>query len=228
MGPAPARGGEGLPSLSQQRAMLLEALQRRDSVATVAGLAADLGLHTNTVREHLDALVERGLAVRERGRATGRGRPAWTYACASQHEPDVRVREYAGLTTALAGHIARTSSDPVTDALAAGQAWGRDLVDGQPSGSSTSARRRLVALLEQMGFDPRADRQARRVSLRRCPLLDAAVRNPQVICSVHLGMARGALEALGADPTRTRLHPFAEPGACHLTLLAGRSASTRA
>lgn len=225
MGPVPARGGEGLRSLSQQRAIVLEALQRQDDAVTAAGLADELGLHVNTAREHLDALVERGLVERLRGPVAGRGRPAWTYSAAGQHEPDPRVREYVGLTIALAGHIHRTSSDPVAEGLDAGHAWGQALVAGEPlPRSAIAARRRVVDLLDLMGFHPKADGRVRQVALRRCPLLDAAIRNPQVVCSVHLGMARGALEALGADPSPTRLRPFAEPGACRLTL-AGSSAA---
>ncbi len=34
----------------------------------------------------------------------------------------------------------------------------------------------------------------------RCPLLDAARANPEVVCPVHLGIARGAVAALGGDP----------------------------
>ncbi len=225
LGPFAARGSDGLPSLSPQRAIVLEALQRGDTAITAAALADELGLHVNTVREHLDALVERGLAARERGPVAGRGRPAWTYSPAAQHEPDPRVREYAGLAIALAGHIERTSADPVEDALAAGRAWGLEVAAGQPKpGSAVAARRRVVDLLDRMGFQPEADERALRLSLHRCPLLDAATRSPGVICSVHLGMARGVLEALGADTLHTRLDPFAEPGACRLVLAGARSA----
>jgi hypothetical protein len=40
-----------------------------------------------------------------------------------------------------------------------------------------------------------------------------------VVCGVHLGIVRGALEEYGADSDRTDLQPFAEPGACRLDLL---------
>src|SRR5664280_1532615 len=84
MGPAPVRYDVGGVALSAQRAR---------------------------VREHLDALVERGLATRVVLPAVGRGRPAGSYAPAtSRPEPDPRVRDYAGLATALAGQIARTLS----------------------------------------------------------------------------------------------------------------------
>ena len=97
-----ARGCRG------QRAAILERLQQAGAPTTIAGLAAELGVHQNTVREHLDALVDRGLAVRGRAPAHGRGRPAWTYTATTGNvEPDQQVRDYAGLATALAAHIAR-------------------------------------------------------------------------------------------------------------------------
>jgi predicted ArsR family transcriptional regulator len=238
-GPTPARTGGTATALSAQRAKVLEALQERGEPVTAARLAHDLDLHTNTVREHLDDLADRELAVRSRAAAAGRGRPAWTYRAAPLTEHDPRVREYAGLAIALAGHIARTSHDPVADALAAGNTWGRELIgvdartEGEPvhpdavpgsahprrtTVSEVGARRRVMELLGDLGFDPVSDRQVHSLALRRCPLLDAAQRHPQVVCGVHLGVVRGALEVLGADTRHTDLKPFAEPGACRLTL----------
>jgi predicted ArsR family transcriptional regulator len=206
---------------------VLELLQGRPSPVTIAEAARELGLHVNTVREHLVALVERGLAVREASAARGRGRPAWIYAASTRVvEPDPRVRDYAGLATALAAHIARTSPDPAADALEAGEAWGRELAQGRPAADSGSrprartavARQEVVGLLGELGFDPLADGRATTVALRRCPLLDAARRHPEVVCQVHLGIARGALDTLGGDASGARLFPFAEPGACRLHL----------
>jgi len=173
------------------------------------------------VREHLDALVDQGLVIRERGPARGRGRPAWRYAAAG--EPDPRVRDYAGLATALAGHLERVSPDPAADGLDVGREWGRELATGSSAdaaagGSTVRARHRVVGLLRELGFDPQADARATTVALRRCPLLDAARRHPQVVCQVHLGIVRGALEVYRGDPEPTELLPFAEPGACRLHL----------
>jgi len=84
-------------------------------------------------------------------------------------------------------------------------------------------------MLDGLGFAPSADARVGVVKLHRCPLLEAAHRNPQVVCAVHLGMARGALDELGADPERTEetaLQPFSEPGACRLDLLV-RSTTAR-
>jgi predicted ArsR family transcriptional regulator len=218
-GPAPVRYDAGGGPLSAQRARVLEQLQRSMVARKVGALATELGLHTNTVREHLDALVDRGLATRQLAPAVGRGRPAWSYAAAEGHpEPDPRVRDYAGLATALAGQIARTSTAPEVDARAAGEAWGRTLAGGVLARGPAQARRRVIGLLAELGFDPEADLGGTAVRLRRCPLLDAARAHPDVVCPVHLGIVRGALAALGADPEGATLTPFAEPGACRLDL----------
>ncbi len=224
LGPAPVRGAAAGPQLSGQRAAILERLQQAGTPTTIAGLAAELGVHQNTVREHLEALVDRGLAVRGRARAHGRGRPAWTYTATTENvEPDQRVRDYAGLATALAGHIARTSGDAGVEALQAGRAWGRELAadrrPGPTSKGAAAARLAVVDLLQDLGFDPLADPAATTAALRRCPLLDAAKRYPEIICQVHLGIVRGAMDVLGGDPECIALLPFSEPGACRLRLL---------
>ena len=224
LGPAPVRSGAGLQPMSGQRAAVLERLQQRDAPRTVAALSAELQLHPNTVRDHLDALVERGLAVRDRAPAKGRGRPAWTYAAAPDNvEPDPRVRDYAGLATALAGHIARTSQDPESDALEAGRLWGQELAGTPQAGarrSATAARRHVLTVLDDLGFAPDADARVTTAALRRCPLLDTAKQFPEVVCRVHLGIVRGVMEAQGGDSEHTDLLPFAEPGACRLHLTA--------
>jgi predicted ArsR family transcriptional regulator len=224
LGPSPDRTRPDAPTLSAQRAVVLEALQRRGTPVAAAALASELGLHVNTVREHLDALVRRALALRARGPVAGRGRPAWAYQASDVGEPDSRVRDYAGLAAALASHLARNSPDPAAEAERAGRAWGAKLVedDGRPPPrSGVQARRRVVELLARSGFSPEADAQARVARLRRCPLLDVARAHPEIVCTVHLGLVRGALESMGVPAEGGGLTPFAEPGACLLTLPIG-------
>lgn len=225
LGPSPARSSGVASQLSLARVLVLEALQAGDGGGTAAELARRLDLHPNTVREHLDALVDRGLAVRVPSPASGRGRPAWRYLPAPEREHDTRVRDYTGLATALAGHIARTSGDPIADALQAGRAWGQELLKTENdtrTRSALEARRRVVSLLDHLGFAPESDARTRSVALRRCPLLDAARRHTAVVCGVHLGLVQGVLEGMGVDPGRSELHPFSEPGACRLILAGNR------
>ncbi len=76
----------------------------------------------------------------------------------------------------------------------------------------------VVDLLTDLRFEPQPATTPHTMRLTTCPLLDAARRNPDVVCEVHLGIVRGALDRLGSDPAGADLLAFAEPGACLLTL----------
>jgi predicted ArsR family transcriptional regulator len=220
LGPRPTPVLEAPVALSGQRLRVLEYV-RAHSPVRVAEAAAALDLHANTVRDHLDAVVELGLVERSTARTSGRGRPATLYR-ASAADPAVAIRDYAGLATALAGQLARTSAHPERDARAAGVEWGRELID-EYSQTGGDARQSVLEALARLGFAPDDDPDAlgahRGVALRRCPLLNAARRYPTIVCQVHLGIVEGMLERLGAtDTPGLALIPFAEPGACRLFL----------
>jgi predicted ArsR family transcriptional regulator len=218
LGPLGPRGGSANRRLSTSTDDLLELLRRQPEPLTLAALVELTPLHANTVREHLNTLVRIGLAARSRAEATGRGRPAWLYRATSALSEG---SEYAGLAAALSSAIARTSPDPRTDATLAGEEWGRDLARNRGAAATTpeAARDRAVELLDDLGFEPRQDADApSAVRLTRCPLLDAARRNPRIVCSVHLGVLRGVLTEYGADAAGSDLVPFAEPGACLLVV----------
>lgn len=226
--PGPARRRRR-PRLTRARAAVLQRLADQPEPCRVAALAAVMRQHPNTVREHLDALVTDGYATRVAADPHGRGRPAWLYAAMDTQEPGEEsggiVREYAGLAAALAAHLVRTSAEPVQESLAAGSAWGHQLAlasGREPAPNATAARRQVVAMLDEMGFEPEADARASVVKLRRCPLLEAAYEHPEVVCNVHLGLVKAALEELGADAGSATLQPFSEPGACRLDLLPRR------
>jgi predicted ArsR family transcriptional regulator len=202
--------------------MLLETLRDQPEPTTIAALVAATGLHANTVREHLEALERRDLVSRRKAPANGRGRPAWLYSALGE-EPSPRS-EYAGLAATLAAAITRSSDSPREDAIAAGTEWGHELArdHGRPDGEGpAAARREVLALLEDIGFAPEYAGPGSAVRLTRCPLLEAAHRYPDVVCGVHLGIVRGALEEYDVDATGTNLVPFAEPGACRLRLEGG-------
>ncbi len=214
----PVREGR---ALSAARAAVLDTLRDAAGPTTVGDLQRQSALHANTLREHLDALVARGYARRVRATPSGRGRPAWLYE-AVEPESAAGSPEYAGLAATLAAHLHRTSDTPQEDAVAAGRDWGHDLARraGDPDGSGqVAARRKVVAILDEVGFAPETDDRATTARLTRCPLLDTAKAYPDVVCGVHLGIVRGALEEYGADSDRTDLRPFSEPGACRLDLL---------
>lgn len=219
LGPRPGHGRLRRP-LSPSRAALLEVLRAQIEPTTLAALVNLSGLHSNTVREHLTALVSEGFARRDPMETMGRGRPAWLYEATG---PDAAASpEYAGLAAALAAAIDRTTDRPWEPAIAAGEDWGRALAGerGATASDPQTARRGVRDLLDDMGFDPVSDDGDVTVRLTRCPLLEAAHRYTEAVCGVHLGLARGALVSHGADPDGTELVPFAEPGACILRIVA--------
>lgn len=197
---------------------MLDDLRTQQRPVTLAALSASTSLHPNTVREHLDTLVRSGLATRARQQPHGRGRPAWTYEATTAATEE---SGYASLAVVLSSALALTSDRPGRDAEIAGMVWGRDLARGRGAAATTaaSARDRAVEILDDLGFEPRQDPTApSSVLLTRCPLLDAARRNPRVVCAVHLGMLRGVLREYGADDTGSALEPFAVPGACRVVI----------
>ena len=219
-GPRPARQAPG-SRLSRPRARLLEVLQAQAEPTSLAALVSITGTHANTVREHLEGLRGAGLVRRSAAPASGRGRPGWLYEATELSHDDPRP-EYAGLAIALASVVVRTSPAPVEAAREAGCQWGRELARSARADSAAakprSSRQAVTDLFDQMGFAAEPGRSARVVRLTRCPLLQAAHQAPEIVCSVHQGIAEGALEEFGAASDGVQLLPFAEPGACVLRL----------
>lgn len=209
--------------LTASREAVLRALEAQPQPVPITTLAATTGLHPNTVREHLDALLRAGLVHRDHAATEGRGRPAWLYRVVADDEMPTGVAEYAGLASALAAAIERASHAPREDAIAAGREWGRRLAavrGGGPDGGTggESARERVVALLASLGFAPETGPRDTSIKLTRCPLLEAAHEHPEVVCGVHLGLVRGAFESYGGSAEHAELLAFSDPGACRLDL----------
>ena len=223
LGPLPARSAGAAQRLAPARAEVLAALESQAEPTTLAALATSTGLHPNTLRHHLETLEADGLVERHRAPAAGRGRPAWLYLAT---DSTGTAPEYAALASSLARAIHRSSARPREDAAAAGEEWGRDLVRARGAVAAgpdheARARRSVVTMLDDIGFAPESDTAATDVRLTRCPLLEAAHEHPEIVCSVHLGLVRGALEEHGAPTDEVALLPFAEPGACRLSMQHG-------
>lgn len=212
-GPRP--GGAGSAALSTARASVLAAVRRARGTVTVRQLAAQLDQHPNTVREHVERLVEDGLVLRESSRPNGRGRPALRYRVNPLAAADDQA--YTALATELAAHLAE-SPTVQRDAQAVGRAWGRRLVKAQEQARPGVPLAALHALAK-LGFDPVVD--GMRVTLLRCPLLAAAHRYPAVVCNVHLGIVQAVLEGEGEQPEKAAIFPFSTVDGCGLELGAG-------
>ena len=205
------------------RVRILEVLQQTEEALDARQLGTRVGLHTNTVRSHLRVLTEAGLVSTRREERTGPGRPRVLYQVAAEPTDEHALASYRLLAQILASSLG-SEPDPSTRAEKAGQAWGAHLVRKPPPLTSISKQETLdevVRLHEQYGFKAEL-RQATRgqeLVLKRCPFQEVATTYQTVVCSVHLGLIRGALAELASGVEADRLEPFAEPGACigHLT-----------
>ena len=77
--------------------------------------------------------------------------------------------------------------------------------------------------MEELGFAPQAEADGGgqyRLCLRQCPFREVAQHHQDVICSLHLGLMRGALGRMRAPVAADRLDPFVEPSLCVARLTA--------
>jgi predicted ArsR family transcriptional regulator len=200
---------------------VLDALRTADTPLGVTDIADRLGVHPNTVRFHLDALVGEGRAEARTEAAKGRGRPRTVYAPLRGMDRG-GTRGYRLLAQMLLSRFDADGDAAGEAATRAGRAWGRYLIDPlppfrEPTAMETTAR--LTALLDDLGFSPAADGSdddapPQRLRLRHCPFLELAEEYGHLVCPMHLGLMQGALAALDAPVTATRLEPFAEPEYC--------------
>ena len=264
-------------ALSPSRAQVLE-LVRRNRGVRLSAIARFTGLHENTVRGHLEALLEDGLVARSRSTRAERGRPPWLWTAARPDDAG-----YAGLAAALARSM-KDVPGAGSIAVEAGRAWAAELVAegagtpvaegagepddegdvagsgkdpaGAPSGEATpsgassaadppegatraggssavdpsghatpkaagtrgTAVEAVVDLMRRLCYDPQQQDGSGHVTLHSCPLLAAASDTPEIVCAVHHGLVRGALDARGAGYLPTELEPFASPGTCVLRI----------
>jgi predicted ArsR family transcriptional regulator len=203
------------PPRADRRGRVLEALRSVAHPTGASTLAEELGMPVATVRFHLGSLVADGVAERVHAVPAGPGRPPVLFAATRGMDPHgpTRYRVLAGvLVGALAGR-----PDAAAEAVEAGRAWAAGSVRSATRPvSAARALSRTVALLDDLGFAPsvRTRGGRRQVALGRCPFLDLATTNTEVVCSVHLGIMQGALARMAAPVGVERLEPFAEPGRC--------------
>ena len=211
------------------RVAVLQALRAGAGSLDVQAIAEQVGLHTNTVRSHLDQLMEAGLvesAVQER---TTPGRPRLLFRATATQGAGAEG-SYKVLAEVLASGIRDGEPAPGAVAAKAGRRWGQHLEQqGWASAEPVDSGRaldRIVALLDDVGFapqigepaspttDPGGAGVATVIELHRCPFYDIARGHTEVVCAVHLGLIQGALDHMQAPPLTVRLEPFVRPDLC--------------
>lgn len=209
----------------------------RERGLTASELGAVLGLHTTTVRFHLDQLVAAGILRSHFVRSGGAGRPAKRYVVEESElgggaGPSTEG-PYQILATLLADALAEGHQGSV-DPEAAGREWVRRRMNARasgadrPSGAATPGEwvgkvGAVVDLLSEWGYVPDLAVNGQEgdvtLTLHDCPFRDLARVHPEIVCGVHLGLLRGALESAGEDQAGVSLRPFVTPTTCSAVLL---------
>lgn len=173
----------------------------------VAELTDHIGLHHNAIRQHLARLVAAGLVVESTAAPTGRGRPRLVYEIAPSVDSRWGITGPYEQLSVLLSEIIRTGDTPVDVGRRAGSTFEIVAVGSDPADA-------MAERLNRYGFDPVSERRGNHVDfvLRACPFETTALAEPDIVCSLHLGLAYGLADSIGgivvddlvrADPRRS-------------------------
>ncbi|HET9127154.1 MAG TPA: hypothetical protein VFN73_03670 [Propionibacteriaceae bacterium] len=195
------------------RTRVLSTLRSQGRPLDVREVARLVGLHVNTVRFHLEGLVDDGDAQRTSVRNGGRGRPRTVYS--------------AGLDPVASDRAHRMLAGILTDVVAgamkprrAGELEGRRLAAALSTDDPDDAFGAVAADLDTLGFVTEApSERPGELLIHRCPFQDLARRNPEIVCDAHLGVLNGMLDAAGAQVRVSGLDPFVSTDTCRAFLV---------
>ncbi len=199
-----AKGGPVCgPISSYSRVKILHLVQTR-AERTIGELCEATGLHQNTVREHLQRLIEGGYVIAQAEHRTTRGRPRTLYSAATG-TPDA-------------------SSPVLRDKVSAAARRGdlmRRMMPAAASELDEQATHQLDALvehLEESGFEPLVDDAELTVELTPCPHAAGHPEDRPVLCAVHLGLMQGVLTEAGGPLSAACVRTPRSPEECTVQL----------
>jgi len=202
---------------SEPRRRALALLTQSALPLGVGTVAEALGLHVTTARFHLEHLESAGLIERQVARAGQRGRPQVLFQAVSAPLPTETAQQQ--LTQALAAVIGEDPDGGRARSERAGERWSDEyaavtdaVAGGRPAPAALVPP--LLRVLSEIGFEPELRAADAAIALTACPFRAEARANPDVVCSVHLGLMKGLARSLGHDPERIRLEPFVQPQLC--------------
>ncbi len=192
---------------SYSRVELLHLIQERPQ-RTITELVSATGLHPNTVREHLQRLIDDGYLVASPELRTTRGRPRVLYSVADGARASSPVQRRKVKAAAERGDLMRRVL-PVAPA---------------PSGAelSTEALHQVDALVEDLidaGFDPLVDETELTVDLTPCAQAEAQAGHREVLCRVHLGLMQSVLTEAGGPLSIDGMRSSCDPRECVVQLI---------
>ena len=233
--PVGRRDARNTALASEPRRRVLGLLTSATGPLDAVTVAAGMGLHVTTARFHLEQLEAAGLVERRINRAGGRGRPQVLFSPVPEPLPADDAQQQ--LTQALAAVIGEDDDGGRARAVRAGERWSAQyaaLADATTSdgsdaaGSVADAVTPLLRVLTEIGFEPELRADEATIALPACPFRAEARQNPDVVCSVHLGLLKGVARSLGHDAAGLGLRPFVQPHLCLVDLPAGWNASEAA
>jgi predicted ArsR family transcriptional regulator len=201
--PTVARALEHAALASPTRLQLLEALVDGVEPRHLDDLAEELGLHASTVRGHLSLLEEAGLVERVTVHQGHLGRPqVFHRATAKARSGTIGCLGYRTLAEVLTGYLDRVAEDPTATGERVGRAWAAVLAR-RTTGRPTACRdrvRHVAETLDDVGFpsEVRCAPSGCVIVHPRCPFAAAVGEHGRLVCSLHLGLVDGLLEAAGA------------------------------
>lgn len=215
---------------SPSRVALLDRIRSADVPLDAHRLAEECDLHVTTARFHLDALIGAGLITSRPAPSSGRGRPRLIYSPVAQARPE-EEDPYIELSRLLL--IALDADDGATAAERAefaGYRWAEQNLNGSAPehgpADLAAAAGKINALFTELGFeaDHTADGNSAEITLNDCPFGAVAREKPGIVCRIHLGLLRGALDHLGVDGHTEEIEPWVTPTTCRAVIRDGGTA----
>ncbi len=186
------------------RSAILAFIEAGGDVVRVEEISEGVGLHVNTVRGHLDALLAAGRITRIPDQRASRGRPHWLYSATS-------AASFRELGHALEVELDSSTAPEVARRAAAG--WAQAFPVPKPAASVDEAVDQATTALSAFGFDAVRNPVGDQVTLRACPYASMVEEQP-VICDIHAALLTEVLARTEQPVTLARLDVWPRPGLC--------------
>lgn len=175
--------------------------------ATTSMVAAEVGVHPNVARHHLDKLAAGGYLEVHSGKLAGgrAGRPSKRYTAVPSALEEFPLRSDDLVLSLLGRALAKLPpADAEQMAEEVGGEYGRAMAAGLTGDALDSGQRSLRSAIQAVadaltahGFAAHAESRNNQLRIinNHCPFGEVATEHP-VICAVDRGMVRGMLSAL--------------------------------
>ena len=214
-----------------RRTRVIALLRKADRPMPVETIAKHIGVHVNTARFHLEALVDAGLATRQAEVRPQPGRRRVLYTGSDVPQRPERVEDYHLLATILTAAIAAHYPDTGARMYEVGKEWGHYLTS-RPAPyevvDEADIESRILDKFESLWFSPEfALLPDPHLRIRNCPFMESAQHAPEVVCQLHCGIINGALEEMGSSRQIVEMEISSEPDVCSGRLARTDAASVR-